>query len=326
MLETRGVELGYPGAMVRAALSVLSVVSVVSVLGCSSDTSTSSPSSTDAGADVIDPLDHEYGGDRPVPVFRAPEGHDPKEPLPLVVLLHGYGAGAIVQSLYFGLETLVDREKFLLIAPEGTPDSQGKRFWNAVDTCCDFEGRGVDDVRYLLDLVETFAARHPVDRRRVYAVGLSNGGAMALRLACDAADRIAAAVSFAGTFWEDAARCTPKVPVSIRHLHGTADRVVPYGGGSIVPGIHPKAKGTLPSAQAIVSTWAKLDGCTKTEDAPPLDLDPALAGAETTVVRHAGCAGDSVVELLTLHGGVHVPRLGPAFAASTWAFLSAHVR
>ncbi len=262
-------------------------------------------------------------GDRPLRVAIASTR---KEPAPLVLVLHGYGGDGRDVLAWSGLAPLAEPGGFHVLAPDGTVDSTGRRFWNAVDGCCNFEGRAVDDVAYLLGLVDAFAKEHPVDLRRVYAVGLSNGGAMALRLACDASDRVAAVVSFAGTFFRDAARCTPKVPVSIRHLHGTADRVVPYAGGSIVHGIHPLAKGTLPSAERIVDAWARLHGCTTVEQAPPIDLDPSLEGAETTVLRRGGCAGGSVVELLTVQGGVHVPRLGPAFPASTWAFLSEHAR
>jgi polyhydroxybutyrate depolymerase len=131
-------------------------------------------SSDSDAASELPPL----GGSRPLPLFRAPEGWDGTTPLPLVLVLHGYGAGGLVQTVYFRLESLVEQKKFLLAAPDGTVDDKGKRFWNAMDSCCDFAGAGVDDVKYLTDLVEEIAARYAVDRKRVYLVGHSNGGAM----------------------------------------------------------------------------------------------------------------------------------------------------
>ncbi len=251
-----------------------------------------------------------------MPVFRAPEGHDPKEPLPLVVLLHGYGAGAIVQSLYFGLEPLVDREKFLLIAPDGTPDSKGSRFWNAVDTCCDFDGKGVDDVAYLTGLVEEVASVWAVDRKRVYAIGHSNGGAMSYRLACDAAETFAAVVTLAPPFYSDVTKCVPKQPVAVRHMHGTADETVAFEGDDLGPG-----------ARKVVEAWAAWNGCDPTPDesAPAFDLDRGVPGAETTVSKYGGCKSNADVELWTMTGSTHIPAdLKPEFGQTIWDFLKAH--
>lgn len=241
---------------------------------------------------------------------------------PLVLVLHGYGADGSSQLDWFGLSRF---QGVHLVAPDGTLDSTGRRFWNATERCCDFEGTRVDDVRYLTSLIDDVAARHPVDRARVYAIGVSNGGAMALRLGCDASERIAGVVSFASP-WFAAPVCTPKLPFAVRHLHGTGDRVVPYEGGAIGKGIHPNAKGGHLSAHALIASFAKLAGCSGPllEDAT-IDLDRTVPGEETTIARHSGCTAP--VELWTLRGSGHVPPpLRDAFAEETWRFLSAQHR
>lgn len=207
-----------------------------------------------------------------------------------------------------------------LVAPDGTRDSTGRRFWNATASCCDFEGTHVDDVKYLMSIVDDVAARHPVDRTRVYAVGLSNGGAMALRLACE--NRVAAVVSFAAPWSDDA--CTPKTPVPVRHLHGTADRIVPYEGGAIVKGIHPNAHGAVLSATALVERFARRASCTgPLVQEGTTDLVAAIEGEETTIARYSGCAAP--VELWSVRGAPHVPApLREAFVDETWKFLSPH--
>lgn len=257
--------------------------------------------------------------------FRYPEGADPKKPLPLVVLLHGYGAGGYVQAAYFRLDQkLVNDKQFLLVAPDGTPDKGGKRFWNAVDACCDFDGTKVDDVKYLTGLVEEIASVWTVDRKRIYLVGHSNGGAMSYRLACDAAQTFAAAFVLAPLFWSDSSKCNPRAPVSIRHLHGTADETVAYDGASTSSG---GLVSNYPSAPKVVEAWAKWNGCSATADtsAAPVDLDRGVPGAETKITSYPSCRDGAATELWTLDGSKHIPMdLAPDIGEQIWAFLSAH--
>lgn len=270
--------------------------------------------------------DYVYGGDRPVPLFRYPDGADPKKPLPLVMVLHGYGAGGFLQTAYFRLEKLVESKQFLLVAPDGTPDKGGKRFWNAVDSCCDFDKTNVDDVKYLTGLVDEIGSKWTIDRKRVYLVGHSNGGAMSYRLACDAADRFAAAFVLAPLFYGDASKCNPKAPISIRHLHGTADETVAYEGNGASPG---SLVANYPAAPKVVETWAKLNGCNATPSpaGAPIDLDKGVPGAETTVTSYPGCRDGAVTELWSMAGTKHVPMdLAADLGEQIWTYLSAHAK
>lgn len=272
-------------------------------------TSTSKPA-PDAGADSGDlpPL----GGSRPLQTFRTPDGWDGKTPLPLLLVIHGYGVGGLAQALYFSVLPLVEEKQILLAAPDGLFDSMGKRYWNAVDTCCDFDHTNVDDVKYLTGLVDEIAARYPVDRKRIYLIGHSNGGAMTLRIACDKTSTFAAALELAGPFWSDFSKCTPSAPIPLRVLHGTADMEVPYDGAN--------------GAVAVSGFFAQKNGCTSMLDpnAPALDLDSSLAGAETKVSRYTGCMADT--ELWTIQGAGHIPTLVPNFRNIVWDFFSAHTR
>jgi polyhydroxybutyrate depolymerase len=263
-----------------------------------------SPSTTSEGDPPAAPT---FGGARPLDVFRVPAGYDKTKPAPLVLVLHGYGASGNFQNLYFRLGDIADEEGFFIAAPDGTVDGTQKRFWNATDVCCDFEKTGVDDVRYLTGLISEIRAAYAIDPKRIFVVGHSNGGAMAFRLACDAADEIAAIVSLAGPFFDDVKRCAPSSPVAVQHMHGTADQVVPYDGGPLA-NVHTGAGGNQPSAPSIASTWAGLDHCTAAavED-PPIDLDGNIPGAETKVTRYAGCGAGTEVVLWSMQGSPHVP-------------------
>src|SRR5207302_4460993 len=86
-----------------------------------------------------------FGGDRPV-MLEVPHAYDPSRPIPLVLLLHGYGASGIIEEAYLDLHGLVDSVGILMAAPDGTVNQMNVEFWNATDACCDFDNTPVDDV------------------------------------------------------------------------------------------------------------------------------------------------------------------------------------
>lgn len=250
-------------------------------------------------------------------VLRVPSTA-PSGSVPLVILLHGYGASGALQNTYFGLSAEADRSNFLLALPDGTTDASGRRFWSASDACCNFLSVPVDDVAYVNAIIDDVQAKHRVDPKRIFLVGHSNGGFMAHRMACDASNRIAAIVSFAGVGFKDQARCQPTSPVAVAQLHGTADETVAFTGGAF-QGVE------FPGAVETQREWAMRNGCgTTPTEAGRLDLVTTLAGDETKVERYSGCQrGD--VELWTIENGTHIPSFSQtAFTGAVWRFLSAH--
>jgi len=255
--------------------------------------------------------------------IRVPGVYDGSRAVPLVMVLHGYGAAGLPQSVYFGLPNLANREGFLLAYPDGTVDGVGRRFWRASRACCDFGNTGVDDVAYLNAVLDDVTARYRVDPDRIYLVGHSNGGFMAHRMACSASSRIAAIVSLAGaTGVDDDYPCTPTSAVSVLQIHGTTDATVQYTGGMLVPG----AMYSYPSARASVERWRTLSQCGAfADEAQRLDLDTMVMGPETVVSRAANCT-HGAVELWTMEGSPHIPPIGSTFANEVWRFLQAHPR
>jgi polyhydroxybutyrate depolymerase len=161
----------------------------------------------------------------------------------------------------------------------------------------------VDDVGYLVGLIDELSLYYNIDQGRVYLMGHSNGGYMSYRMACDAGDRITALVSLAGATYYDDSKCTGKTPVSVLQVHGTNDQTVPYGGQGLQPG-----------ALATATTWAARNGCAlDSVPAKNLDLDADVAGAETVVLRWDGCADGTSVELWSIEDGTHVPALNASF-------------
>jgi polyhydroxybutyrate depolymerase len=246
-----------------------------------------------------------------------PTGYDGGTAAPLVVLLHGYSVTGANQDLYFGFSALAQSKTFLLATPDGTIDSNAQHFWNATDACCDLNGTGVDDVKYLTAVLDDMTLKYKVDPKRVFFVGHSNGAFMSHRMACERASRIAAIVSLAGAVWKDTSKCTPSEPVNILQVHGTADATIAFNGGAI--GGH-----TYPGAQETVGDWKDFNGCTGalTAFGTAMDIDTNIFGSETTRSHYTCTNGAS--ELWTMTGSGHIPGLGPSWGAAVWDFLSTH--
>jgi polyhydroxybutyrate depolymerase len=238
-----------------------------------------------------------------------------------VVLLHGYGASGAGQEAYFKLAPATDAHGMLLVTVDGTQNVVHKRYWNATDACCAGPRSKVDDSAYLRAVIADVAAHHPVDPRRIYLVGHSNGGFMSYRMACDHADVVAAIVSLEAATYDDTARCRPSQSVAVLEIHGTGDRLISYSGGMI-------ARHRYPGARRTVITWAGYDGCRLRPDRPApaphaieVGLPPAVVTAYST-----GCRDNGHAELWTEPGGVHIPALDPTFPEQVMTFLLAHPR
>lgn len=220
---------------------------------------------------------------------------------PLVVVLHGYsGSGRQVERDY-GWDELADSGGFAVAYPDGLD-----RAWNVDgETCCGRPGRqGVDDVAFIGAAVAEIARRVGTDPARVYVAGMSNGAIMSYTLACNT-DIFAAIGPVAGTQLNE---CRNPRPVSVMHIHGTVDRLVPYGGGqgfSVING---------PSVPAVNAFWRNVDRC----------ASPATTTNGPVTTSTAACAGDRAVTLITVDGGGHE---WPDFASKTlWDFFAAHRR
>jgi len=271
------------------------------------------------------------GGDRPVKVA-LPPGLDPNVPAPVLMLLHGYGSSGDEEEAYLGLAAAAAGNGVIYLHPDGTVDSNGARFWNATDACCNVDGSAVDDSSYLAGLIAEIGTHVAVDPRRVFVIGHSNGAFMSYRMACDHAATIAAIVSLAGRPPADPAACRPSAPVTVLQVQGSADDQVRVEGGTLTGNLAPgddRLK-AYPSLEASLAEWATLDGCaeTPTRSATTLDLDPTLSGPtgpeETTVSAYEGCRPGGGVELWMIGGGGHGPELTDDFGPRVVGFLLSH--
>lgn len=248
------------------------------------------------------------------------------EPVALVVALHGGGGSAEQFAGEDGLEALADEEGFVVVHPEGISQRLERlHTWNAGNCCGAAAEEGVDDVAFIRAVVDEVAGALPIDPDQVFAIGHSNGGMMAYRLACEAADVFAAVGLQAGAIGIDT--CEPAAPVSVIHVHGTADTNVPLEGGvgSGVSGV------SFQPTSAYLGTITEAQGC---DDQPVEATDEANPDLRTTTWA---CPDGVVVQLALVEGGAHgwfggsraARRDGEVSVDSSvliWDFLSQHPR
>ena len=247
-----------------------------------------------------------------------PSSYSKESSIPLVFLLHGYGSTGAKQESYTKFMNVAEIKKFILVYPDGTIDSTGRRFWNATDACCNFFSP-VDDDAYLLAVLKEMESNYSIDTKRIYFVGHSNGGFMSYRMACKHPDRIAAIASLAGASFFKPTDCGATNSVSVLQIHGTQDETVLYRGGLILTT-------SYPGAVASASQWANFNQCTQNAvtRSTKLDLEPNIAGDETSITAWTNCQNSSEVELWTMENGTHIPTLSSTFATKIWEFFAAH--
>jgi polyhydroxybutyrate depolymerase len=198
-------------------------------------------------------------------------------PLPLVLAFHGAVYGARFVSTYYGLTRMADSAHFAVIYPQASHNV----FWQLSAS----QHEDVDAVRKLLDRVERWGC---IDTSRVYATGASNGGGFSARLGCEMAGRLAAIAPVAGGY-RALGPCHPSRPLPVLEIHGTRDRVVPYGGTG------PDRDG---SVARFLGEWTELDAC----HGPP---QRRTLSRGVLQLRWADCAAGSVVEHLRVAGTDH---------------------
>jgi polyhydroxybutyrate depolymerase len=205
----------------RRALAVAAATGVLLALtACGPDRGSPDgpavPAGSSAHAITVDGRDREYRVYRPAAL---PDG----EPVPLVVMLHGGFGSADQAERAYGWDAMADREGFVVAYPDGLG-----RAWAVGGGCCGRSGStGVDDVSFVEAVVAAVADGVPIDPARVYATGISNGGMLAYRLACDSTVFAAIGPDSATLLGS----CNDPAPISVIHLHGTADTRIRYDGG-----------------------------------------------------------------------------------------------
>ncbi len=229
---------------------------------------------------------------------------------PLIFELHGGGIYIEDMTGESGYKTpyklwmnIADTEKFIVVYPEGLNGAYGKPTWNDC-RMNSVVSSNADDVFFISTLIDELSSKYNIDQNRIYASGTSNCGMMALRLAVELSDRIAAAAVVAASM-PDVTECSQLTnPISVLFMNGTDDNHLPYTGGTVSNPPNPNF-GSVFSTDTSVSIWVHFD---KTDTLPVSytfpDLDNTDGGNVEKYTYANGIEGTEVV-LYKINGGGH---------------------
>jgi polyhydroxybutyrate depolymerase len=234
-------------------------------------------------------------------LLHVPPDRKPGAPAPLIFVLHGGGSSPENASTV-DIPQFSDGKGFLVVYPEGLT-----RGWNDGR---DIPGRAKpDDVAFFAAMIDELVRTTNVDPKRIYATGMSNGGFMSFRLACDLADKLAAIAPVAGSMSEGSfATCKPERPISVLMINGTDDPLVHWEGGPVARG-----NGRSEPVPKVAEFWRKIDGCaTELQRGDVPDRDPN----DGSTVRYERCAARDGVEVINyiVTGGGHTWPGGRSYA------------
>lgn len=237
-------------------------------------------------------------------VSYVPGAIDMRNPIPLVVVLHGSGIdGATIRRWTgYGFDRLADQHHFAVAYPDGVGNG-----WNDLSTINTFPAKkqNVDDVSFLKQLIATYREQYAIDVTRVYAFGYSNGGGMIFRIAAQAPSlfkrvmTVGTALPVAGNRLYPFTSATPPLLM----INGTADPIIPYAGGKIW--LFGQNRGSVVSAQQTAEEFANTHAGTEVSEKSVLPHkmveDPTLVTRQIWTNQ-----GQPVVQLYSVIGGGHV--------------------
>jgi len=242
-------------------------------------------------------LEHESG--RRSYALHVPDAYTGVTPVPLVVVLHGRSSSAARMAKLTGFNARAEAHGFIVVYPEGRGGA-----WNYVHGIPGYR-EGPDDAGFILELVTALSRRHNIDPDRVYAAGISNGGFMAQRLACDAPGRFAAVASVAAAGYGAMPRsCADgSDPVSILYIHGTDDALVRWDGLRMNVNGVPQVV-TMPVVESL-KFWSRRNRCGPGVESRRLPRRDESSDTMVQFTRAVHCESGAEVGLYAVVGGGH---------------------
>ncbi len=218
----------------------------------------------------------------------------------LLLALHGGGGDMLHQSKdrFYKQISKSEADGYVVVFPNGySKFSTGKyATWNAGKCCADARDKNIDDVGFIRELISKVSQQLNIDSKRIYSTGMSNGGMMSYRLACEMPETFQGIAAVAGT--DNTIDCNPKSPISILHIHAKDDDHVLFNGG-IGSEASDKAQITdFQSVPATITKWVKFNGC---NEKPARVLETSGAYCDL----YSGCKNNVKVQLCVTESGGH---------------------
>ena len=235
----------------------------------------------------------------------VPSNLDKKKPAPLLIVLHGGGGTArgMVRLTKKRFNRLADRDGFIAAYPDGID-----KHWNDGREVLGYntQRKNVDDLGFISRMIDRVSKDYNIDKKRIYATGMSNGGLMSYRLAMELSGKIAAIAPVTASLGEKLnKKSSPQKPVSVLILNGTHDPLMPYNGGNIGFKRQKRDIGKVISTRETVKVWVEHNGCKK--DPKIIQLPDINKKDGCTVEKEVFSGGKNGAEvvLYTVHKGGH---------------------
>ena len=250
-------------------------------------------------------------------LFWVPPDYDEEKETPLILSFHGATRTPESQADLDLLTAPPFASDHIVVYPSSGEYGEKKgRYWQGAPQV----PHDVDDVAYVLEILEDVESRFCIDTQRIYATGKSQGGLMTNNLACDARSsaRIAAFAPVSGAYYVDVPEdecmpltveqddCAPDrkhIPIYI--FHGGSDNTIPYSGG-------PRSGECLPFIPHFVAEWANRDGL----EGEPRSVVGLLGASDNATVYNygSGCTEDLV---RLVYSGNHVDHSWPSTVSNS---------
>ncbi len=227
--------------------------------------------------------------------------YDGTQPVPLVLALHPSTRDSALMANLTGFNTIADRENFIVVYPKSYNTE-----WDCGTRALLIQN--VDETGFISYLIDNLCQIYNIDSNRIFATGMSSGGGMCYALASRLSDKIAAIASVSGAMFEDQlSEINPEEPLSVLHIHGTEDPVIPWQGGNSTD-IKVFSSGTavrVLSVPEIIKFWVDTLGCGVTPTIIQMpDNDPS-DGTIVTIEEYSGGARETEVVLYAIENGGH---------------------
>lgn len=221
--------------------------------------------------------------------LHLPKGYSPTKKYPLVVNFHGLGADAMDHEYYCQMDKVADKEGFIVVYPQSN-----HKGWNVGYGLRSYTD-GPDDIRYFNLLLDTLERDFSIDKNRIYSTGVSLGGSLSYRVACDMSIRVAAIASVSGLMTDSTyTHCNPIRHVPILHIHGTRDHLMRY-----------KGMDQTFSAEETVKLWAFKNKCENKPDTIQIPNRNKSDHTTAMLIKYLNCESGSEVWFYKIIKGGH---------------------
>jgi polyhydroxybutyrate depolymerase len=232
-------------------------------------------------------------------------------PLPLLIVFHGGGQTAARARRHTRFDEFAAKENYAVAYPQGLDNN-----WNDGRVSADLSQRAAasaDDVEFTAQIIAQLEAERIADPERVFLTGGSNGGMMALRVACERGDLVAGIAPVVANLpadWQCRARAVPAL-----FIHGTEDEFMPFAGGHIAEAKTRRDLGEVLSVDATIAVFKRINGCKGVKETKSLDKN--AYDKTVAVITDYECTAARLRHIV-IEGGGHTWPGAPAGVIADW--------